>query len=455
MKIAVCYSGILGDNFELCYQHHSYVLHLYQNDVDYFIHTSNTENFQRQKNYINEHIRPKTILVDSYENNNNIYYCVMKADLLRKNFQLVTKTKYDCVIRLDFNIGFEYQIDLNMYDMNKLNILKKENHRGYNLNFYNYLAFSNTNIMDIYSVCYDYFDLYQEINKIEVDKIGEYHLQINNIIQNKLDMDSFILYDDTYIKNNNNDIMNETNTKICLIVAFYFGERTKNETIHNLIPTHERFLNKYKHNLSNIVFVIAEDHRNEIKIEKDIKTGITFFYKPNNGLSFGSWHTVVNYYKKEYDYYIFCEDDYLFCMDHFDKILVHEFKKQRSPYMVTYKLMRAVLTSTIGITSSEELEKINYFNNITWTKDKTDSMWFFLNAFSSFNPISKLFSAFPYWGLGKAENIWDVWLYDYTPRETDESYKNRILLCAIQFIDEHDNIKHPKFTNLKHLEYKI
>lgn len=458
MKVAICYSGIINDNFEKCYQHHMSSLQLYNHDVDYFVYLWE-DKYNRYRKFFEEIMKPKMFLMGSvidenyYKNNEtkSKYYSIMKADLLRKNYERINNIKYDCVIRLEFITGFEHQININTYDLSKLNILNDKYFRGYDLNIYSLFALSNRNIMEIYADCYNYMDIYSQ-KDVPIDKMGEYHIKNNNIKINKIKLDSYIYHDMEYINNNlKDDFRDKKEVKTCMVVAFYYGERTNNETIHNLMETQKRFLRRYQHNLSRIVFAIAEDNRTNIEIKED--NGITMFYKPNNGLSFGSWNSVVNYYKEEYDYYIFSEDDYLFCKDHFDRILINEYRKQRSPYLVTYKLLRCNLLSTIGIISTEELKKINYMNDIVWTHDKVKSMRDFLNVFSSYNCISKPYSSFPYWG--NINNIWDVWLFDYIPGESTEDYNNRILLTPIQYVDEKDNLKEPQIYKFLYQDFHV
>jgi hypothetical protein len=239
--------------------------------------------------------------------------------------------------------------------------------------------------------------------------------------------------------------MNQTPPKVCLIIAFYFGERTNNNTFHNLIEIQKRILRKYEHKLSDVVFAIAEDNRTDVKIEEstdELGNKITYFYKPNLALSFGSWHTVVNYYKDKYDYYIFGEDDYVFVKPNFDEILVREYDSQNKPYMVNWMHKNGNhLISTIGIISSKELARLNYMNAIVWTNDKDKSMFDFLNLFfynGGVSCVGAAYSAFPYWG--PVNNQWKVWLFGYREGETMINFTNRVLVCAIQGIDKYDNI---------------
>ena len=464
MRIAVCYSGKMGKNFEQCFQHHMAILNLNNHETDYFLHISNVENLQANKNFIESVVKPKHIQVSAISNNNNkkaeVYYGVMKVNFLKCHQEQIMQKKYDSVIRLGYDTGIEQPIHINSNELLKLNVLNTKYFRGYDVDIYDLLAFSNSETMDIYASCYNYLDIYSSTNRPELESIGEYHLKMNNIVINKMRIDSYLIYDnDKLMQNISYQLVNGMISipKICMVVAFYFGDRTNNSTIHNLMEIQKRFLSKYKNNISRVVFAIAEDNRNDVEIkeiyDETYKMNITYMYKQNNGLSFGSWNTVVNHYRNEYDYYIFSEDDYVFCMDYFDRILVNEYNNQRSPYLVTFKLLRCNLLSTIGIISSKELEKIGYFNGINWTMDKEKSMRDFLNAFSSYNCIGKSYSAFPYWG--NINGIWDVWIFDYMPGESFENYNQRVLLSPIQYIDEHDNLKPVNYNKILYQTFHI
>ena len=107
-------------------------------------------------------------------------------------------------------------------------------------------------------------------------------------------------------------------------------EKLFNEYLHTQIEA----LSKYKHSLSKIIFVIAQDNISEsYSTEND---GITYLYRKNGWLSFGSWMEAIRIYSN-YDYYILCEDDYIFMKDNYDTVLVSELEKQGVEYLVTWK----------------------------------------------------------------------------------------------------------------------
>jgi hypothetical protein len=353
-----------------------------------------------------------------------------KTDLIISLLKTQNLNDYDVILLLDPNIILERAITLDRYDLTKINVL---NPKYYETNLTsdimsNMCLFANIDTVNKYYS--DQKNAYKEINKID-----------NKEEINKIDIESYSYHE-------------QKQQKTCLIIAFYFGSRTANETFHNLIEIQKRYLKKYKHNLARIVFAIAQDDRTTIDIEE--KDGITYFYKPNLGLSFGSWQTVINYYQDTYDHYIFSEDDYVFVKDNFDQILLEQYKNYRihsngpAEYLVTWKSQRTRLISTIGITSSSVLKKYNYLNSIVWTTDKDHSMWTFLNTFSNIRPLEKQYSAFPYWGI--VLDRWDVWLFDYIPGETEEDYLERAVMVPVQMIDKMDRIIKPKLSNILDIE---
>jgi hypothetical protein len=246
---------------------------------------------------------------------------------------------------------------------------------------------------------------------------------------------------------------------ICLIIAFYFGARCSNTvTEESFFKLQKIFLNKTKHNLSKIVFAIAQDYNNtptplvidnvQDKDNTD-QPNITYFYRKNNGLSFGSWIDVVNYYQFKYDYYIFCEDDYIFVKDHFDTILKTEYDLSDKDYIVNWmeyksdgKFCRSSLISTIGISSTLTLQKItNNFSPIKWYNNKGRDFAKFLELFNSIDSVNK-YDAFPYWESNNVPSF--IRLYGCIKNESKSDYYNRVLVCAIQMInpDTHTIIEH-------------
>ena len=161
--------------------------------------------------------------------------------------------------------------------------------------------------------------------------------------------------------------MESMKPRVCLIVAFYNGTSRNIEhgegegSFSTYLEKHKTCLKKYKHSLDTIIFAIAEDGRRKIEIVKH--GGITYLFRPNKGMSFGSWVDTVNIYRGKFDYYIFGEDDYLFVKDNFDEILVNTYSKRSEDYIVNWSGGKYDLTSTIGIVSKAALEKRRFLED--------------------------------------------------------------------------------------------
>ena len=235
--------------------------------------------------------------------------------------------------------------------------------------------------------------------------------------------------------------------KICLVVSFYKGPREGGHEIHfnEYLKTHKKILKQLKHNLSHIVFVIAEDGRENIEI--DVQDDITYLFRPNRGFSFGGWIDVCRLYKESYDYYIFCEDDYYFVKDNFDKILVDEYQLYNYQYMVTwreknahsYNKFQGELISTIGILSSKVLPAIEYFKDFPYTNIKERvsgwTMYHFLISFSIIGSISEKYERFIYYA-GQQDHS-TICILDNNAKETEELNKERVLLCCYQALSDY------------------
>jgi hypothetical protein len=235
-------------------------------------------------------------------------------------------------------------------------------------------------------------------------------------------------------------------SNVCLIVCFYKGPREggQEQLYNEYLSTHKKMLKLLKHNLSNIIFVISEDGRETI--ETVIEENITYFYRPNKGLSFGGWIDVCKHYKQLFDYYIFCEDDYYFIKDDFDKILVDEYNACKKQYMVTWRDKIAQhcekyyceLISTIGILSSKVLQEIDYFKNFSYTNIKARgngwTMYDFLISFDSIGSISEKYERFIYY-TGADGNT--IVIFDNNVKDTEELNKERVLLCCYQALSDY------------------
>lgn len=231
--------------------------------------------------------------------------------------------------------------------------------------------------------------------------------------------------------------------KTCLVVAFYFGKREtcQESESKKYIDAQIHNLRKYKHNLTEVIFVIAQDDRLKTEIIKDDINDITYIYRKNQGLSFGSWMKTVKIFRDSFDYYIFLEDDYCFVKDNFDQILINEFNRINSytnaMYVVTWYQSGAG-KSTIGITSAKKLKKLNFFKNkkkkINFNHNKIKSMQQFLKYMSPYKTISHQYNAFPYWtGDG-------IFMFGAQNTESRESIMNRVIVCAFQMLDANYDI---------------
>jgi hypothetical protein len=236
----------------------------------------------------------------------------------------------------------------------------------------------------------------------------------------------------------------------CLIVAFYVGNRESCSFVQaqTYMDIQLKILNKLKHNLSKIVFVISSDSASSPELQIKEENNITYISRRNHAFSFGAWFDAIKYFKDAYDYYILCEDDYVFIKDNFDSILIDEYNTKNFEYMSTYQHASGAI-STIGILSKDVAKSKDYFKNVCFTNSsKSGSMSTFWRSMN-IESISKSYNAFPYWGYQKNPNSLNVYLYGCSKEETKENIKNRVLLCCIQMIDEQSleiNMNKPFFV---------
>lgn len=228
----------------------------------------------------------------------------------------------------------------------------------------------------------------------------------------------------------------------CLIVCFYEGPRSGNQgNLYNeYLTTHQECLQKYKHSLTEIFFVISKDNIINTHVEKI--NNITYIYRKNRNLSFGGWVEVSKMFKDKFDYYIYCEDDYVFIKDNFDKIMIDQYNKKECDYMVTWKKTQPDQhpstieggISTIGITTKQTLNKISYFGNkFNMPYNKGWAMTTFLHSFESVGCLDFKYNLFPYYCYKK----------DYIHFYGTDDYKNidtdRIILCCYQYYNKNLN----------------
>lgn len=466
MKIAIYYIGSLH-NLSRNYTHQSLILQLNLHEVDYYISyvVENNNDLGAELDFAKSVLQakfinncPKNNTGTRFGNAVDKYFMLLDLNNLRGGSDI----KYDAILVLQPDLIFEKEINLNKCDLNKLTVLNSTHFRQdpdiSDFEYHTMFLLTSTKNMNRYANLYRYLISYklrpQHINYHQL--LSDFGLEIAKINKESYYVSSGAAVSDVGKIELNRGIAPK---KVCLVVAFYFGKRENNDTHHDLIKIQQVYLQKYKHNLTGIVFAISSDDRKTIEIEK--REGITYFYKPNSGLSFGSWQMVYNYYKSSYDYYIFSEDDYVFVKDNFDQIMIDEYHSGPTAgegYMVNWK-SRTDLLSTIGIVSSDTLMKINWDHILNWIDNSVQdssvesrynkrlTMKMFLDSFPKIRSMSKKCSAFPYWGEGDYDQ-WNVWLFDHICGESEREYQSRMILCPIQMIDSGYHIKPPQFSNI-------
>lgn len=133
--------------------------------------------------------------------------------------------------------------------------------------------------------------------------------------------------------------------KINYVAAFYFGERRGDQWVDrtqslgsiDCLKTHVRSLIDLKHNLSRITFVVNGDIPEEYDfIVKPLKEKYDFetLQRENIGISYGAYSHAVSKNIKDFDFFIFTEDDWIFCEDNFDRYFVEKFNEKEKTSMV-------------------------------------------------------------------------------------------------------------------------
>ncbi|MAH45130.1 hypothetical protein CMI37_04825 [Candidatus Pacearchaeota archaeon] len=232
-------------------------------------------------------------------------------------------------------------------------------------------------------------------------------------------------------------------TKVCLVVAFYEGlrDRSQHSFGKECADLHKKFLKKYKHNLDTVFFVFAEDGRTEVSVVENKEENITYIYRPNEKLSFGSWVDVCRMYRDKFDYYILTEDDYLFVKDDFDKIMVDQYEKHEEQYMVTWRRspysggFQREEISTTGIISKCALSQIGYFESffLSGLTSKGACMIGFLDSFSGISSLDYEYDCWPYY---HSQNFVNIWGYD--KNLSLEANMDRVIYTSFQFSQAFD-----------------
>ena len=206
MKIALCLSGqprYLEDGYMQIYEN---ILSKYS--VDTFIHTWWDYSYVNKKmigsdqsriyfwkedtikliekyyspiNFLHEpQINFQTYLDVNYElltpmNVHSMLYSIEKSNNLKMKYEKENNFVYDCVIRTRFDYLFTSQYDLSKYDLKYLHIKDDCSHTEYAIN--DHVAFSNSQVMDIYSNMYDWLETcYNEGIEFNTEVIWGYYL---------------------------------------------------------------------------------------------------------------------------------------------------------------------------------------------------------------------------------------------------------------------------------------
>lgn len=127
------------------------------------------------------------------------------------------------------------------------------------------------------------------------------------------------------------------------VATFWSGDRLKNDKRLNEDPLFYfkgqiKALEKYKHNLSQITFVIPynpEEPKEFTSFVEKIpefihRTRVVIFRRKNYGMSYGAFSDIFEKYRTQFDYYFFTEDDYIFAQDYFDKIYIDFLRSQNN-----------------------------------------------------------------------------------------------------------------------------
>jgi len=175
--------------------------------------------------------------------------------------------------------------------------------------------------------------------------------------------------------------------KTNLVIATWSGLRSdgriesqdkyfaKDRSVYIRAQIHQ--LSTLQHNLDQITIAVPKN-TNEPKeftqfinkIPCEIKnTPVKIIRRSNVGHSYGSFNSVYEKYRNQFDFYILLEDDYVFVLDYFDEILIKIIQRKGGDLLATdivpgpYNIPHAPLTNAMCRTTA--LEKIyNYFGHL-------------------------------------------------------------------------------------------
>jgi hypothetical protein len=169
--------------------------------------------------------------------------------------------------------------------------------------------------------------------------------------------------------------------KTCLIINFFLGDRRRMSETYQyhdrlcLVKKQIEYLDLYVNTVDKIIFNfnIEVEHYTFINPIFDIlpkkinNSEISINIRENKGLSYGAWEDIVRKELKNYDYFIFLEDDYFFVQNNWNGYLIEKFNSlDECGYLaagikIDIKNLDKKYTyahHSIGITSKENLQKL-------------------------------------------------------------------------------------------------
>lgn len=125
--------------------------------------------------------------------------------------------------------------------------------------------------------------------------------------------------------------------KVNYLLAAWSGPRDAWSPPEGYLKKHIEYLNEFKHNLAQVTIAHPLNPQELPEYTEYINslthlecgTPIVVLEQPNIGRSYGHYSRSYEKFRKEFDYYIFMEDDYLPYRHHFDKILVDLYEEER------------------------------------------------------------------------------------------------------------------------------
>lgn len=207
MKIAVMYSGLLNEKFNLFYENHQKFIYDYY-DTDFFIATyvDDTKSEQQLNNMINL-LHPKNIDIQKYSDIQPVLhefklkhigskYCRDCRPMnalsmfynIKRAFLSIKDNKYDIIIRNRFDITYSSKLILVIN--NNLNVPAGGDYRGGLMDLF---AYGSYTIMAKYCALFDHIDTYMKNNiPFHPETILRYHCIQSNIPITRFKYDIFL-----------------------------------------------------------------------------------------------------------------------------------------------------------------------------------------------------------------------------------------------------------------------